>query len=411
MSNILEMRKEYMLPCLGYFYKEPPVFVSGKMQYLYDNNGKKYLDFFAGVSVINCGHSNPFILKRTISQLEKLQHVCNIYLTEPVVELAKKMSQILPGDAAKKSFFVNSGTEAVEGALLLARLATEKSRFIALNGSLHGRTYLTSAVTAIPMWRTDPFLPSENIATFLDTSNYEKAVEQLANILRTSQDFAAFIAEPIQGNAGIITPPDWFFSQISALLKQHNVLFIADEMQTGFARTGKMFAIEHYNVVPDIVAYGKALGNGIPCAGFSAAADIADKFTKPSASTLGGNPVSCATALAVLEYIETENLLEKAQNLGDLLMRKLANLQKKHGIIKNVRGKGLMLGVELETAEQVDFVLETAKTEGVILGRNGITRNVIALQPPLIITTENVATAIATLDNALTAIYAHSSKP
>ncbi|MCL1988354.1 MAG: aspartate aminotransferase family protein [Firmicutes bacterium] len=398
-EEILEMRKEYMFPCLGYFYQNPPQFVEGKMQYLWDVNGKKYLDFFAGVSVISCGHSNPFILEKTVEQLQKLQHVCNIYLTQPVVELAKKMSELFNMhnlQGIKKSFFVNSGTEAVEGALLLARLATNKPKFIALKGSLHGRTYLTAAVTDISMWRTDPFLPTETVI-FLDTANYKKAILQLTKILESDHNIAGFIAEPIQGNAGIITPPDWFFQEVAHLLKKHDVLMIVDEVQTGFARTGKMFCIQHYNVVPDIIAYGKALGNGIPCAGFSATAELADKFTKPSASTLGGNPVSCATALAVLDYIEQNNLVENSQILGDYLLKGLTNF--KFDFIRDIRGKGLMLGMELSTSEQVDFTIENLKDNGIILGRNGINRNILAFQPPLVITHDDINFLLTTLED------------
>ncbi|SHM73798.1 Aminotransferase class-III, partial [Anaerosporobacter mobilis DSM 15930] len=248
-KEIVQMRKDYLMPCLGYFYKNPPVFVKGEMQYLYDATGKKYLDFFAGVSVMNCGHSNPDILNKVMGQLSSLQHLTNVYLTSPVVELAKKLSEVLPGDL-HNSFFCMSGSEANEGAMLLARIYTGKRKFIALNNSLHGRTYLTMSATDIPMWRADPYLTDD---VYFISSSPDRILSDLEAVLEKDNDIAAFICEPIQGNGGIITPPDWYYTEISRLLKRYGVLFICDEVQTGFARTGTMFAIEQYNVVPDIM--------------------------------------------------------------------------------------------------------------------------------------------------------------
>lgn len=402
-EEILQMRKDYLMPCLGYFYKNPPVFVKGEMQYLYDDKGKKYLDFFAGVSVMNCGHSNPEILNKVTSQLSSLQHLTNVYLTSPVVELAKKLSEVLPGDL-HNSFFCMSGSEANEGAMLLARIYTGKRKFIALNNSLHGRTYLTMSATDIPMWRADPYL-SDDI--YFVSSSPDQILSELEEILEKDNDIAAFICEPIQGNGGIITPPDWYYAEINRLLKRYGVLFICDEVQTGFARTGTMFAIEQYNVVPDIMTMSKALGNGIPMAAFSTTKEIAASFTSPSASTLGGNPVSSTAALAVLDYIADHNLCDKAKKLGDILYKKLNELKDKHSIVSEVRGKGLMLGMELldENNEpnslKTDAVLEQLKDDGIILGKNGLYRNVLAFQPPLVIEESDIDFLIERLDYAL----------
>lgn len=402
-EEVIQMRREYLMPCLGYFYKNPPVFVRGEMQYLYDMDGKKYLDFFAGVSVMNCGHSNPEILGRVTRQLGALQHVTNIYLTQPIVELAKKLSQVLPGDL-HNSFFCMSGSEANEGAMLLARIYTGKRKFIALKNSLHGRTHLTMAATDIPMWRADPFL-SEDF--YFVSYAPEKILSEMEAVLKQDSDIAAFICEPILGNGGIITPPDWYFSEISALLKRYGVLMICDEVQTGFARTGKMFAIEHYGVVPDIMTMSKALGNGIPVAAFSTTREIAASFTTPSASTLGGNPVACSAALAVLDYIESKDLCARAEALGKILLEKLDGLKGKYSVVKEVRGKGLMLGMELRDENhqplpaKVDAVLEMLKDEGIILGKNGLYRNVLAFQPPLVIQESDMDFLIEKLDYAL----------
>lgn len=402
-EEILQMRREYLMPCLGYFYKNPPVLVRGDMQYLYDENGKKYLDFFAGVSVMNCGHSNPEILNRVIQQLGTLQHVTNIYLTQPIVELAKRLSEVLPG-SLHNSFFCMSGSEANEGAMLLARIYTGKRKFIALKNSLHGRTHLTMSATSIPMWRADPFL-SEDF--YFVSHSPEKILSEIEAVLRQDADIAAFICEPILGNGGIITPPDWYFSEISALLKRYGVLMICDEVQTGFARTGTMFAIEQYGIVPDIMTMSKALGNGIPIAAFSTTQEIVSTFTTPSASTLGGNPVACAAALAVLDYIAGHDLCARAKTLGNLLLEKLNGLKNKHSIVSEVRGKGLMLGMELRDennepfTSKTDAVLERLKDDGIILGKNGLYRNVLAFQPPLVIQEADIDFLVEKLDYAL----------
>jgi 4-aminobutyrate aminotransferase-like enzyme len=396
-EEALTLRREYFMPCVQYFYQDPPLFVRGEMQYLYDEGGKKYLDFFAGVSVMNCGHSNPFIIQRVMGQLENLQHLTNVYLTEPGLLLARRLATVMPGEL-NNSFFCNSGSEANEGALLLARLATGRRKFIALNGGLHGRTCLTMAATGIPMWRADPFLSDDFY--FADTA------EEAAAILEKERDIAALICEPIQGNGGIRPMPEDFFKKISGPLRQNGTLLIVDEIQTGFARTGKMFAIEHYGLVPDIMTMSKALGNGIPIAAFAASKELALKFVRPSASTLGGNPVSAAAALAVLDYIEQEGLCKKAEALGAVLRSRLELLKEKYPVIKEVRGRGLMLGVELEKdgsplPELTGHILENLKERGIILGKNGLYRNVLAFQPPLVINEEDIDFLIANLEETL----------
>jgi 4-aminobutyrate aminotransferase-like enzyme len=396
-EEALSLRGEYFMPCVKYFYRDPPLFVRGEMQYLYDEGGKKYLDFFAGVSVMNCGHSNPFIIQRVAGQLEKLQHLTNVYLTEPGLLLARRLAAVMPG-ALSNSFFCNSGSEANEGALLLARLATGKRKFIALHGGLHGRTCLTMAATEIPMWRTDPFLP--------DDFYFAGTAEDAAAILEKEKDIAALICEPIQGNGGIRPLAEDFFGKISGPLKRNGALLIVDEIQTGFARTGKMFAIEHYGVVPDIMTMSKALGNGIPIAAFAASKELCLKFVRPSASTLGGNPVSAAAALAVLDYIEQEGLCKKAEELGAVLRSRLELLKEKYPVIRELRGRGLMLGAELEKngralPELTDHILEGLKDRGIILGKNGLYRNVLAFQPPLVINRGDIDFLVASLEEIL----------
>lgn len=416
-EKIIEKKKQYLFPSShgNHFYKNPPQIVKGDMQYLYDDKGNRYIDFFAGVSVMNCGHCNKEILNATIEQMQTLQHTTIIYLTEQMVNLAEKLAEVMPGNI-NRSFFCCTGSEANEGAMLLARLYTGKNEFIALENGLHGRTYLTMSATAIPMWRADPDLSSsihfaKNV--YSENDDVESAARESLNSIekliksRGAENIAALIAEPIQGNGGIITPPLWYFKELKDILEKNEILLIVDEVQTGFARTGKMFAIENYDVVPDIITVAKALGNGMPISAFCTNDEIAKAFTKPSASTLGGNPVSSATAMAVLDYIEDNDLCKKAEVLGVILKSRLEELKKKHSIIKDVRGIGLMLGAELvkgngePATEETDLILESLKDRGFIVGKNGLNRNVLVFQPPLVITEEDIDKLIINLDKVL----------
>jgi 4-aminobutyrate aminotransferase-like enzyme len=413
-KEILKKRQEYFYPATSCFYKEPPQIVGGSMQYLFDSDDKRYVDFYAGVSVLNCGHCNPEILKDTLEQLGKMQHTTTLYLTQPMVELAEKLAEILPGDI-RRTFFCVTGSEANEGAMALARLYTKKPGYIALKGSLHGRTHLTLSVTGIPMWRLDDNLVKEDIY-FIDRpyspelrpeEAMENSLKQLEEVLQHHGDrISAMLIEPIQGNGGIIMYPRDYVKRAKELLEKHNVLLIVDEVQTGYGRTGKMFAIEHYDVVPDIIVTAKALGNGIPISTFSTTDEIAQAFNRPSASTFGGNPVAAQTALSVLNYIEKHNLPSRAKELGDYLKQKLEELSSP--FIQEVRGCGLMLGLQLQSVDNelsspeiTDMIMEEMKERGFLLGKNGLNRDVIAFQPPLVITKEDIDAMIENLAEVL----------
>lgn len=414
---IIEKKRQYIMPCLGHFYKEPMQVVRGSMQYLYDSTGKEYLDCFAGVSVINCGHCNPEITDRICVQIKKLQHVCNIYLTENFVHLAQRLAEVTPGNL-QKAFFCSTGTEANEGAALLASIYGKSSEFICLRGGLHGRTKLTMSMTGIGMWRTDQspvggisFAPNAYCYRCPLGKRYPECDLACANAIEdliksdTSGKVAAMIAEPIQGNAGIVTPPKGYFKRVKEILDQYGALLIVDEVQTGFGRTGRMFAIEHFDVVPDIMSIAKALGNGTPISAFIASARIADAYTRPGASTLGGNPVSSVAALATLDYIKQNHLTEAAAERGAQLKSGLIRLQEKYPMIGDVRGYGLMIGAELvhrdhsPASAETDVILEEMKSRGFIIGKNGLERNVLAFQPPLVITKENIDSLLNDLDD------------
>lgn len=416
---IVAKRKQYGYPCTANFYKDPPQIVGGKMHKLYDHEGKSYVDFFTGVSVVACGHCNEAITSKTIEQLQQLQHTSTIYLTQPMVELAERLANgILPGNL-KRTFFVNSGSEANEGALLVARMHTKRRNFLALEYGLHGRTFLTMNVTGIPMWRTDDYLDSD-VATFIPRpydpaldleSAARRSLDALAAVLAEKGDtFAAMIVEPIQGNGGMIVPPDWYFRELKAMLEAHGILLIADEIQTGYGRTGRMFGIEHYGIVPDILTMAKALGNGVPIGAFSTTDEIAASLNRPSASTFGGNPVSAATALAVLDYIEQEGLVERSAQMGGKLIAGLKALQAKYPVIVDVRGKGFMAGAQIqgasdqESAEWTDVILENMKDRGYIIGKNGVGRNVLAFQPAMITPWEEIEAMLNALDEVLSTL-------
>ncbi len=415
-ESIIQKKQEYLIPCVYHFYKKPMQIVRGKMQYLYDHTGKQYLDFYGGVSVMNAGHCNPEVVEKICEQVRTLQHTTAIYLTQPIVDLAEKLAHITPG-SLKRSFFCASGSEANEGAALLAQMHTNKYKFVAIQQGLHGRTKLTMNLTGLPLWRTDPN-PLENIVHIPGAYCYRcaydltyprcdlKCARYLEDVVK-SGGYAAFIAEPIQGNGGIITPPPGYFKLVREILDRYHVLFIADEVQTGFGRTGEMFAIEHWDVIPDIMTLAKALANGAPIGAFITNNQIASSYTRPGASTTGGNPVSATAALATIDVIEKHQLAQKARVLGDYFKEKLMALQQRHKIIGDVRGKGLMLGAELvkedkiPAAEETDHILERLKDCGILAGKTGVSRNVLTFQPSLVITGTDIDQVATILDEIL----------
>ncbi|MCR4321710.1 MAG: aspartate aminotransferase family protein [Candidatus Brocadiaceae bacterium] len=410
---VLQKKQEYLIPCVYHFYKKPMQIVKGEMQYLYDHTGKQYLDFYGGVSVMNAGHCNPEIVEKICEQMRTLQHTTTIYLTQPIVDLAEKLSQITPWPL-KRSFFCASGSEANEGAALLAQLYTKKQKFVAVHEGLHGRTKLTMNLTGLSMWRTDPN-PLSDIVHIPGAYCYRcafgltyplcdlRCAKCIEDIIKNG-DFAAFIIEPIQGNGGIIAPPPGYFKVVREILDKYNVLLITDEVQTGFGRTGEMFAIEHWDVEPDIMTMAKSLANGTPIGAFITNDRIASSYTRPGASTTGGNPVSAAAALATIDVIEKYQLVQRAKDLGNYFKDKLKILQQSHGLLGDVRGKGLMLGVELvkkdkiPAAEEIDYILEELKDRGILAGKTGVSRNVLTFQPPLVITRDDIDRVVETLD-------------
>jgi len=385
-QELLRLKDEYLIPCVYHFYKNPPRIVAGGGCYLIDDKGRRYLDCYSGVTVMSAGHGNPDIIEPVIEQIRTLQHTTSIYLTEPVLRLAEALAGIAPGDL-KKSFFCASGTEAVEGALLLASLHTGRSGVIAMANGLHGRTRWAMNVTGLAMWRTDPRpIPGVHHVPFAD-------IDALAQCLKkNARHIGAVIAEPIQGNGGIVVPPDDYWPAVRRLCDEHGVLLILDEVQTGFNRTGFWFACERWGVVPDVMTMSKAMGNGFPIAAFITSDTVAASYTRPGASTHGGNPVSAAAALRVIEYHRQHRLGEQSRSLGRLLKKRLDHIANRCNHVSRPRGAGLMLGLPVvdqhgePSPEICDRYLENLKDNGVLVGKTGPDRNVLTFMPPLTIT-------------------------
>ncbi|NQV36243.1 MAG: aspartate aminotransferase family protein [Phycisphaeraceae bacterium] len=402
-QKILEKKAKFLIPCAYHFYKDPPQMVRGQGMYLTDAQGKDYMDLYAGVSVHALGHCHPELTDVICEQIRTLQHSTTIYLTEPIVNLAEALADFLPGDLCR-TFFCCSGSEANEGAALLATLFTGRSEFLAFQNGLHGRTKLGMSLTGLSFWRTDPMpvggithVPAPHCIQCpvgreqgLCAFECVDAVEQ-AILTATSGKPAAMFVEPIQGNGGIVVPPEGYYSRLRSVLNRYDMLLIADEVQTGFGRTGRPFGLDHWDVVPDILTGGKALGGGTPVGFFSTTDRIAQSYTRPGASTFGGNPVTAMAALKFLQILKREGLAEASAKIGVLLKERLQGIMAKNSVIADIRGKGLMIGVEIRALgkytapELTDHLLEQMKEAGYLVGKTGPGRNVVTFMPPLII--------------------------
>jgi acetylornithine/succinyldiaminopimelate/putrescine aminotransferase len=400
-DELLRLKREYLIPCVYHFYERPPQIVAADGCWLIDHQGRRYLDCYTGVTVMSAGHGNPAIIEPAIEQIRTLQHTTTIYLTEPILRLAEKLASIAPGDL-RRSFFCASGSEAVEGALLLACLHTGRSHIIAMRNGLHGRTRWAMNVTGLDMWRTDPNpLDTVQHVSFGDVEALERLLHDKAG------QVAAVIAEPIQGNGGICIPPADYWPTVRELCTRHNVLLILDEIQTGIGRTGKWFACEHWDVVPDVMTVSKALGNGFPISAFITTDAIAASYTRPGASTSGGNPVSAAAALATLAYHEQHALADRAAETGRWFLDQLTELADGTDRLARPCGRGLMIGVDVVTAAgdpdppALDALLERLKDEGFLCGKTGADRNVLTFMPPLTIERDPLRPLFPALGNAI----------
>lgn len=401
-AELLRLKSEYLLPCVYHFYKDPPQIVAARACTLIDHTGREYLDCYSGVTVMSAGHCTPEIIEPAIEQVRTLQHTTSIYLTEPALRLAERMAEITPG-ALRRSFFCASGSEAVEGALLLATLHTGRDEVVAFTNSLHGRTRWAMNATGLDMWRTDPApLATVHHADFGDLDDLQRVLDERAGRV------GAVIGEPIQGNGGIRVPDEGFWPAVRALCDEHGIALVLDEVQTGFNRTGRWFACERWGVRPDVIAVSKALGNGFPIAAFVTTDEFAASYTRPGASTYGGNPVCAAAALATIDYHKSHDLAGNARHRGRQLREGLKALARDHArVLGSPRGLGLMLGIPCVDADgcpnaaACDALLEALKSEGVLAGKTGPGRNVLTFMPPLIISENEVAFLLDALGRAL----------
>lgn len=423
--NTFEKYKEYVNVS---FVKavEPIVVDSASGSKITDETGKVYTDLYAGISVVNAGHNNPEVAAAAKAQIDKLVHCCSyVYHVKPVADLAEKLAEVTPG-RLQKTFFANGGAEANEGAMRMAKQFTKKQEFIALQGSFHGRSLATLSITGNkdrkrgggPYMPGISFHPAAYCYRCPYSMNYPACDMHCAKMLDktiqydTSENVAAFIAETIMGEGGIIMPPPEYYKEIKKVLDQYGILLFLDEVQCGFGRSGKLFSVEHYGVEPDIMTFAKGIADGFPLAAFIARPEIADSFRPGDhLSTFGGNPVSCAAGLASLNFLVREKIAEKALAKGVRVLGQLKELQKKFPIIGDVRGAGLMIGIELvRDKEKTPANTEAGKVrammrdKGFLCGVGGTFGNVLRWQPPLVITEAELDSAVATLAECLKAL-------
>ncbi len=426
-QNIRQKHDAYFFKAVKNFYQEPLVISEGKGFYVKDLDGNSYLDFFGGILTVSVGHANDEVNARVIEQVNKLTHISSLYQVESVVHLAENLARITPGDLGK-SFFTASGTEADETAVMMAQLYTGNDELIVLRHSYSGRSILAQAMTAHSGWRA---LPTQVAAIKHAVSPYcyrcpmkltypecgVACAEDVEELIKTTTTgaIAGIMVEPIQGVGGFITPPKEYFKIVAEIVRHYGGIFISDEIQTGFGRTGKMFGIEQYGVQPDMMTMAKGIANGFPLGATITTSEIADALVKNSISTFGGNPVSCAAANTVIEIIERDDLIMNCEKQGKILREGLEMIQKKYPkVIGDVRGMGLMQAIELVVDETkndrtpdpkaVDQLMEETKKRHLLIGRGGLHGNVIRISPALNVTEEAVREATQIFDDAFNQI-------
>ncbi len=415
--------REFLFPAVFHYFDEPLVIERAKGRFVWDADGRRYLDFFGGIVTISVGHLNERVNRAIHRQTDRLQHVSTLFATEPQIALAKRIAEVSPEGKLTKSFFTNSGTEANETAVQLARCHTGNTEIVALRHGYHGRTAAGRALTGQSVWRgpaaQSGVVHAHNAYCYRCpfAKTYPECDLQCARDVKelietsTSGAVAGFIAEPIQGIGGFITPPKEYFGIVAETVRDHGGVFISDEVQTAWGRTGgKWFGIEHYGVVPDVMTMAKGLGNGMPVGATTARPEIADSLDYLTLSTFGGNPVTAAAAKAVIDFVEEENLLNNCETVGGHLREGLLELQQRHPIIGDVRGMGLMQALELvrdreskePAAQETSALMEHARRHGLLIGKGGLYGNVIRISPPMNVSKSGVDEFLTLIDSALT---------
>jgi 4-aminobutyrate aminotransferase-like enzyme len=427
-SEIREKHARYLWPSVANYYQEPIALQSGNGLRLKDYDGKEYLDFFGGILTVSIGHCDPRVAEPLKAQIDRLGHVSTLFPTLPIVELAERLARLTPGKLSK-SFFTASGTEADETAVALAQVYTGAQEIIALRHGYSGRSMLAQSLTAHAPWRavsTQIAGVKHALAPYcyrcplgLNYPSCEiKCAQDIEELIQTTTTgrIAGFLAEPIQGVGGFVTPPPEYFQKAVEIVRRYGGVFICDEVQTGFGRTGsKFFGIEHWGVKPEIMTMAKGVANGMPLGVTIATSEIADSFQKLTISTFGGNPMSCAAANATLQVMEEEKIPQNSEKMGARLRAGLLEIQKKHPkVLGDVRGMGLMQGLELVVDERggdrtpnpqaVGRLFEETKKRGLLIGKGGLHGNVIRISPPMTVGESEIDEALKILEESFEAI-------
>jgi alanine-glyoxylate transaminase/(R)-3-amino-2-methylpropionate-pyruvate transaminase len=427
-AEVLALRKQYLTPGLLTYYREPLLVVEGHMQYLWDETGKRYLDGFAGIVSVSVGHCHPEIVARVREQIGTLQHTTTIYLHPTIGELGRRLAEHMPANSGLTvSYFTNSGSEANEIAILSAREFTGNVDVISLRNSYHGGTQGAMALTAVGTWKFKSS-PAANVKHATPGYCYRcpygltypscdvRCATDIEALIRyeTSGQVACFIAEPVQGVGGVVTPPPEYFRIVYEIVRKYGGLCIADEVQTGFGRTGSTFwGFENWGVTPDLVTLAKGIGNGAPLGACVTRPEIAAVMARRvHFNTFGGNPVSVTQGLATLDIIDRDGIQQNALAVGGHLKQRLVELAERQPLIGEVRGMGLMLGVELvrdratkepASTEAVE-VLELAKERGLLIGKGGLHGNTLRIKPPMCVTKDDADFLVDCLDEVLTLV-------
>ena len=419
---IIERDRRVTAPAYGRVY--PLVVKQAKGMEVEDVDGNLFLDFMAGIAVASTGHAHPRVVRAIEEQAKKFLHICGSdYYYEPMVELAEKLARLVPGDGAKKVFFTNSGAESVEAAIKLARYYTKRQHIIAFDGAFHGRTLGALSLTASRASHRahfGPLIPDVHHVPYgfcyrcpyqlkHDSCGIEcvRIIEkQLFRYEVQPEEVAAIFVEPIQGEGGYIVPPPEYLPMLRELCRKHGILLVLDEIQSGFGRTGKMFACEHWGIEPDIVCAAKGIASGMPLGAMIARAEISTWPPSAHGSTFGGNPVACAAALATIELLE-QGLVENAAKVGSVLKERLSALQSRYPAIGDVRGLGLMIGVDFASTDGHrapernlrDRIMLKSFEKGLLLLSCG--ESTLRFCPPLIVGPSEVETAVRLFDQAI----------
>jgi 4-aminobutyrate aminotransferase len=425
-------RHKYVMPSwLSLYYDEPIEIVSGSGRRVTDGEGREYLDFFAGILTNMLGYGVPEVRDAIKAQADKgILHTSTLYLIRQQIELAEKIAR-LSGIPDAKVFFTSSGTEANEAALLLATQFRRSNQVLALRNSYHGRSFAAMSITGNRGWSASSLSPvhvsyvhsgyryRSPFGHLPDAEFIRACADDLRDVITTmtSGDVACMIAEPIQGVGGFTVPPDGMFASFKEILDEYGILYISDEVQTGWGRTGEHFwGIEAHGVVPDAMTFAKGLGNGTSIGGVVARAELMDCVNANSISTFGGNPLVTSAANATLDYVLSHDLQANAAKLGTMLIESIRGLQHHHSFIGDVRGKGLMIGVELVVpgsktpdAAAAARMMELTKAAGLLVGKGGMNGNVLRIAPPLTLTEAEAAEGIAVLADAFAAIEGGST--